>query len=471
MNYSALVTLILYAALLLGIGAWASSRARTQEAFLLGDRELGPWVAGLAYSASTSSAWVLLGFSGYVYAVGPSALWMIPGILAGYGVAWFWAGSFLQRTSREKGHLTLTDFLSEHASPGYARAIRICASSLIAFCFAFYIAGQFQGAGLSIDGLFNSGFTNGVLLGAVVIVAYTFLGGFLAVSLTDTIQGILIALVAIALPFMAFLEAGGIGGITDMLASQPAPYNDAFGGRTGAVALGFIVGISATGFGTLGQPHLLSWIMAARDNATRIKGGCISLVWGLIVYSGMAVLGLSARAIFGAQVPSEGVFLALSNELMPPVIAGIVMAAILSAIMSTVDSQLLVSGAALSHDMKLGKAFGGRDVLVSRIAIVAVSVVAIVLTFAIPSSIFQRILFAWTALGASFGPVVVARVLNRSVSGPEALAAILTGFSLSMLFEFLVPEGPGDIWGNILPWIGGFLAMAAAAAITRPRTL
>jgi Na+/proline symporter len=463
-----LATLVLYAFILLGIAAWASRRTGTQENFLLGGRSLGPWIAGLAYAASSSSAWVLLGFSGFVYMTGPSALWMVPGILAGYAAVWLWAGGVLQNASHAKGHLTLTDFLCEGASPGFTRAIRIVASLLIAFCFSYYVASQFQGAGVAFQELFGISLVAGVMLGALIILAYTFLGGFHAVSLIDTLQGLLMAIVAILLPALAFKQAGGWEGLSLAFADAPEAYRETFGGRAGFAALGFVVGLTATGFGALGQPHLASWIMAARDSSARTKGAVIALVWGATVYAGMAVLGLSARAIFGANAPPEGVFFTLSERLLPAMMGGVTSAAVLSAIMSTVDSQLLVAGAAISHDLGGAKALRGKDVLASRLAIVLVCAAAIAITFGFPSTIFERTLFAWTALGASFGPVVVARALKVRVSGPAALAGILTGFAASLVFEFLLPQGPGAVWARTVPWALAFLALFLGLTLKRP---
>lgn len=458
-NLPALVTLVAYACVLFAIGTWASRLTRSEEGFLLGSRNLGPWVAGLAYSASSSSAWVLLGFSGFVYAAGPSALWMVPGILLGYVVVWLWAGPVLQSASREKGHLTLTDFLCETAGPRTRRAIQISASAMIAFAFSYYVASQFQGAGLAFDGLFGTGITPGILIGAAIIVAYTFLGGFVAVSLVDTFQGILMAMVAVVLPAAAFMAAGGLEGISQAVGASPDAYRDTFGGRTGLIAGGFVLGLFATGFGALGQPHLISWIMAARDRKARITGAGIAITWGIAVYSGMAILGLSGRAIFGADAPAEGVFLELAEDLLPTVLAGVVTAAILSAIMSTVDSQLLVAGAAVSHDLGLGKLLGGRHVLASRLAILLVCSAAVAITLLLPASIFERTLFAWTALGASFGPVVVLRAFRVDVLGAGVLASILTGFAASLAYEFWLPSGPGDVWARTLPWLFAFAAL------------
>ncbi len=341
---------------------------------------------------------------------------------------------------------------------------------MIAFCFSYYVAAQFQGAGIAFDGLFGTGLATGVIIGAAVIVAYTFLGGFLAVSLTDTIQGLLIAFVAVLLPTVAYLAAGGIEGIASALADTGPAYVTGFGGRTGWIATGFVVGLTATGFGALGQPHLIAWIMAARDKKARVTGAGIAIGWGALVYSGMAILGLSARAIFGDSAPAEGVFFELADTLLPTVLGGVIAAATLSAIMSTVDSQLLVAGAAVSHDLGLKRAFGGREVLVSRIAILVLSVIAVALTLVLPATIFERTLFAWTALGAAFGPTVIMRALGNSPSGKAVLASVLAGFAASLLFEFVLDAGPGDIWFRTLPWVAGLAAFLLDSGSSTRRT-
>ncbi|MEM0928248.1 MAG: sodium/proline symporter [Pseudomonadota bacterium] len=468
-NVSALLTLTVYGGILLAAGLWSARRATSEDAFLLGDRDLGPWVAGLSYAASSSSAWVLLGYTGFVYAAGPSAFWMAPGIVAGYAAVWLWAGSLLQEMSRAKGHLTLTDFLTETASPRTARLIRLTASVLIAFCFSYYIAGQFQGAGAAIGGLFGGSPTSGILLGALIIVAYTLLGGFLAVSLIDTLQGLLIALVAIILPSTAFFYAGGFEGIGQALATAPDAYTAPFGGRSAFLAVGFVVGLTATGFGALGQPHLVAWIMASRDTKARVRGAAVAIGWGLLIYISMTMVGLTGRAILGAEENPESVFFAVSNAALPGIFAGIIGAATLSAIMSTVDSQLLVAGAAISHDSGMGRLMGGRFVLASRLAIVVVSAIALGLTLLAPASLFERILFAWTALGSAFGPVVVARVLGRRPAGEIILAAMLTGFVTALAFEFVLPQGPGSVWARTVPWMAGLAVLGLREGTDRDR--
>ena len=215
--------------------------------------------------------------------------------------------------------------------------------------------------------------------------------------------------------------------------------------------------MTATGFGALGQPHLVTWIMAARDTRSRVVGAGVAIGWAAIVYGGMAILGLCARTLLDPQVAPESIFFRLTAELLPGMLSGIVAAATLSAIMSTVDSQLLVAGAAISHDLGIARKFRGRDIFVTRLSILSVCAAAVIITLTLPSTIFERTLFAWTALGASFGPTLVARVLRHRSSGTTILFSMLIGFALSVSYEWLLPPGPGSVWARIAPWAGAFV--------------
>jgi len=453
------ITLVFYMLALLGIGFWAARRGgKSEDDFLLGGRSLGPVVAGLAYAASTSSAWVLLGFTGFVAGVGVSALWMIPGILAGYAVVWFALGPWLSRVSREHGHLTALDIIAADASGAMYRVIKIVAAAMILFCFSFYIAAQFQGAGAALADVFRVDMTVAVFIAAGVILVYTFLGGFLAVSLTDTLQGLSIAAIATVLPFAVFGAAGGFEGVAAGLAAEANIITAPFGAHAGWSAVGFLFGVSAIGFGALGQPHLLTWIMATRDRKARLQGGAVALSWGALVYAGMSVIALSARAMAepGAALGESIVFDA-AQTLLPGILPALVYAAILSAIMSTVDSQLLVASAAASHDIGIARLAPGREVLITRCVIVVLCIGAVALTLLLPATIFGRVLFAWTALGAAFGPTIIARAMRRRPAPLIVIAAMIAGFSLAVYFNQFADAGPGAWKERILPWVAGLI--------------
>lgn len=465
------ITLVIYNLVLVGVGVWASRRNRNESDFFIASQGLGAWVAGLSYAASTSSAWVLLGFTGFVYATGLSALWMVPGIWAGYVAVWLWFGKRLREETAQRGHVTLTDFLAAKTTGASRRMIVVLASLLVVFCFVFYIAAQFGAAAAAFETQFPVNQGEAVAIGAVVILVYSLLGGFWAVSVTDMLQGFMMLLVAITLPLAALIAAGGPAEIFATLAAQAPPaYLDLTGGRAGFILIGFVVGVWGVGLGALGQPQLMSRLMAVKDERARYRGFAIAIVWAVIMFTGMTVLGLAGRALLGGSVNGEALFYLLAGDLLPPVLAGIVLAAVLSAVMSTVDSILLVAAAAIAHDLGLSRRFPGSELTVSRIVMLGIAGIAVWMTLALPSTIFARVLFAWAALGAAFGPIIVMRVMRIEPSGRAILAAMTTGFVLTVFFNAmgqLDPAGlegvmrtlsdlsrlPGDPFERVVPWV------------------
>lgn len=465
-NKAILISLIAYKVILIGIGFWASKRVSDDTDFFLGGRKLGPWVAGLSYAASTSSAWVLLGFSGFVFANGVSALWMIPGIWGGYVAMWVWLGPKIRAESEQKQWLTPTDFLAANLSPSTKKHLALIASSLILFCFVFYIAAQFDAAAQAFVTNFHLSKTNSVILGAAIILVYCLLGGFWAVSVTDTLQGIVMMVVALLIPILALFEAGGLGPIISGLKqTSDSAYMSFAGGRTGFVMLGFGLGVAAIGLGTLGQPHLLARLMAVRGDKERRQGFMVAMTWAVLVYVGMSILALAARSLAIDPNEGEALFYQMANILLPPLLAGVVIAAILSAVMSTVDSLLLAASAAVAHDLGVARSFPGKELLVSRLVMTSIAVLAVILTLSLPDTIFNRVLFAWSALGAAFGPTIVFRVLGTEPSALARNMSIIVGFGVTVLFYSLgaAPEIPttlsylahlpGDPFERLFPWL------------------
>ncbi len=465
-----LITLLIYKVTLIGIGLWASRRTHNQTDFFLAGRGLGPWVAGLSYAASTSSAWLLLGFSGFVFAAGLSALWMVPGIWAGYIVVWLVLGPRLRAESLEQGWITPSDFLSANTHGWQRASINGIAALLIIFCFVFYIAAQFDAAARAFTANFDMSYAGSVMLGALIILAYCLLGGFWAVSLTDTLQGVVMVLAALIVPAFAVVAAGGPG---EVLAGLNQPQHVQFmswsGGHGGMVLMGLMLGLASIGLGTLGQPHLLSRLMAVRGERERKQGFAIAMTWGVLVYIGMTTLALSARSAALEPGDGEQLFYVAAAQFLPPVFAGIIIAAVLSAVMSTVDSVLLAASAAVAHDMGIARRLPGRELMVSRIVMTGITALAVVLALNLPDSIFNRVLFAWSALGAAFGPIVLARVAGLEPAGSARLAAMVSGFGLTVLFYaaggttlaageqagWLVQLGklPGDPFERLIPWL------------------
>ena len=428
------ITLIFYQIILISIGIWTSRKIVTNEDFLLGGKQLGSWVAGLSYAASTSSAWVLLGFSGFVFLYGYSALWLIPGIWAGYIFMWLVLGPSIRKNSKVNNWITPTDFISANLKENDKRNIAILSACLISFCFIFYIAAQFEAAADTLSSNFDFDQGTGLVLGSLIILIYCLMGGFWAASLTDSMQAIVMVFAAISVSWMTYHEAGGYQVIVNSISSYNQSYIDWFGGQPGFLWIGFILGAIGIGLGTFGQPHLLTRLMAVKGDKELSMGFRIAFIWVIIIYIAMAVLGLSARSLLGSINPDKEIFYLLAENVLPPVFAGIVIASVLSAIMSTVDSLLLASSSAISHDLQLRNHFPINELIISRIVMALIVFVAVIIAWLIPDGLFNRVLFAWSALGAAFGAIVVAMVLGFEPPYKARKFSILTGFFCTVLF-------------------------------------
>lgn len=466
-----LITLLLYKLLLVGVGLWAQRRTGTEEDFFLGGRGLGPLVAALSYSASSSSAWTLLGMSGAAFVMGLSAIWLVVGAVSGMLIAWWCIAPRLMAMSHQHQLLTLTDLLALGTTGRWRKAITHSAALIVLFAFSFYVAAQFQGAGNTFSQSFGLSMSSSIMLGAVIIMVYTFLGGFWAVSVTDTLQGILMAVAALLLPAAAFIAVGGIEGFSAGLRAVSSPTQLSFtGAHGGLLALGFVLGTMGIIFGTFGQPHLLVRFMALRDEKALRQARLLTVCWFLLVFGGMFFVGLAGHILLPDLANPETVFFALTEALFPVVLGAILIAAVLSAIMSTADSQLLVGASAVAHDLGLTRRYPAHSLLISRLAIAALVVTAVWVSLNLPASIFDRALLAWTALGAAFGPLVFFRVFGVAVKPAGAFAGMATGFVLAVLFHFnpgqlvqtlIHPQLPASLLERIFSFVAGAAVLLA----------
>lgn len=454
-----LTTLILYKVLLIGIGVWASRRVDDEGDFFLAGQGLGAWTAGLSYAASTSSAWVLLGFTGVIFTQGLVGLWLLPGIFGGYVMTWLVIGPRLNAQTRERGYLTVIDWLIE-GTGDWSRRIGLMAAAMILFCFIFYISSQFQAAGNALTEVFGIDPAEAIILGAVIILIYCLMGGFLAASITDALQAGVMVAACIIVPIAAVVAAGGFGSMmTTLQADVPASFFSLTGDSAGLAGIGLAMGLLGTGLGALGQPQLLNRIMAVRSQAERRRAALITIGWGALIYSGLVSLALAGRAM-AIDTGGESLFFAAARTFLPAALAGVIIAAVLSAVMSTVDSLLLAAASAVSHDSGVQWPSHKRALLMGRLAMVGVAVVAVFVTLFAPKEIFTRTLFSWVALGAAFGPTLLVRCFDWRVRGGAVMLAVLCGFSVAVI-AYNIP-GPiaelAEKWGS---WIVGLVILWA----------
>lgn len=422
--------------MLLSIGYWASKRSHDGADFYLGGRGLGPWVASISSAASSSSAWTLLGVSGAAYTYGMSAIYIFPACMAGFALNWYILARPMRRLSLEQDSVTLTALLADGAKPKIARAITVSASIVILLSLGVYVASQFQAAGKTFAETLNMDFTNAVLIGGGIVFLYTLSGGFWAASVSDLIQGLVMALAAIIVPLFALMEVGGFSEMYHQLGAVNPELLDFTRGKSGMMLAAFIIGTLGIGLGYPGQPHVVNRFMALRSDDDVKTGATISMGWGVIIYSGMLIAGWCGRVLVDSIADNETVLLNLTTDLFPPVVSGVIIAAVLSAIMSTADSQLLVCASTISHDMPQVKR---NNIALDRLAIFVISAAAITAALFIDESIFNTVLFAWSALGAAFGPLLLCRLLRGPVSGIHSLISIWLGFSVTLVWYF-TPE-------------------------------
>ena len=266
----------------------------------------------------------------------------------------------------------------------------------------------------------------------------------------------MMAATAILLPAVALGAVGGVGGLVEGLreglAAGADPHAlDLYGGRAGFVALAFVLGTLGIGLGYPGQPHVVNRFMALRDERALVHGRVIAVAWAVVVYAGMLTVGLCGRVLVAQLTSDEQIFFALTSELFPPVVAGVMIAAVLSAIMSTADSQLLVAASSASHDWRLGQA-ARTGLWLPRVVVVTLSLLATLLALFAPQAIFSRVLFAWHAVGSAFGPIVMLRCAGFTVRQRPKLAAIVVGFALTVWLNWQ-PNSPGDWLERLAPFL------------------
>ena len=482
-----------YLGVLLLIGWRAARRTHGGEDFHLAGRSLGAWAAGISSTASSESGWVTLGAVGMTWTHGVSGLWFAPGCLLGYLVNLYVVAPRLRKLSEDQGSLTLTDVITRRwGDPRHV--LRTTSVAIILLSMMGYVAAQMTAAGKAFSSTLGlggqQGYLLGVLIGAVVITAVTSLGGFRGVAWTDLFQGLLVAAALLVLPAWAILKAGGFGAVVQGLGRIDPDFLTATGGLAGPALWGFIVGELGIGLGYPGMPHVITRYMAARDQHEVRRLQLIAMLWGVAVFWGAGVIGLVGRVMFPNLADGEQTLMVMARELLHPVFAGLILAAVISAILSTVSSQLLVAASAVSYDIVeevMGRAADDRRSLVlGRWTVAVVGVLGMLLALTEVRLVFWFVLFAWSALGASFGPLVLLSLRRRGMSRHGALAGMLTGFGVTMAWKLgrNAAEAPeafarvpflvlalaaalllvGQVTGRFR--VGDFAAVLAAAAVT-----
>lgn len=440
METGTLFTLALYFVLMLAIGVYAWRKtANTSEGFLLAGRDLSPSVTALSAGASDMSGWLLLGLPGALYLSGLSAAWIAIGLTVGAYANWRLVAPRLRAQSEARGNaLTIPEFLANRF-PESALALRVTSAVVIVLFFAVYTASGLVGGGKLFETAFvdllpvGTGLTPyalGLWITALVVLAYVALGGFLAVSLTDVVQGVIMFVALVAMPLIILFGPGGTGGTGVAAVGVPG-----FLSLTeGLTALG-IVSALTWGLGYFGQPHIIVRFMAIRRVEDMPVARRIGMSWMVVCLLGAIGVGLAGRAYAEANgIPVEDpetIFIILAELLFHPLITGFLFAALLAAIMSTVSSQLLVTSSSLTEDfyrLFLRKQASEREAVnASRVFVAVVSLAALIIASDPDSQVLGLVAHAWAGFGAAFGPLMLLSLTWPRMTGAGAVAGLVTG--------------------------------------------
>ncbi len=428
-NAPLLITFSAYLLLVLFLGLMAYRRTHNLDDYILGGRKLGPLVTALSVGASDMSGWLLLGLPGAIYLSGISEIWIGIGLLIGAYLNWFFVSKPLRiYSSHANNSLTLPDYF-ENRFQDKSRILRLLSAFVILLFFTFYTASGLVGGAILFENSFGLDYGVALLSGAFIIVAYTFIGGFLAVVWTDAIQALLMLLALLIAPISVIAGSGGLDAVWSQMQAVNPQSTMLFSNMT---VIGFI-SLMAWGLGYVGQPHILARFMAVESASKLGPARRIAMLWMIIVLFGSVTTGLAGIAYFADQplANPETVFIVLSQSLFNPWVAGIITAAILSAIMSTIDSQLLVSSSVISEDFYRvfikPNASEKELLLVSRIAVVVIAVLALFIASDRESRVLDLVSYAWAGFGAAFGPVIVFSLFWRKMTALAAIVGMISG--------------------------------------------
>lgn len=432
---SIVLAFVAYAAFMVVLGAVGFKRVKTTSDYVIGGRSLGALVGALSAEASDMSAWLFMGLPGAIYIAGTGEAWIAVGLLLGTVCNWVFVAKKLRAKSyAADDSVTLPKFfaVSCHGTPTQKKALRVLSSIIIALFFTVYTASGFVAGGKFFSYTFGTSYLVSMLITAAIVIAYTFLGGFLSIAWTSVAQGILMVVAVAAVPLGAMLVLGGISGAVFEPTVTSAP-----------VTWVTIVSNLAWGLGYFGMPHIIVKYMALKDARTATRSGVIAIIWCAISLGFAVLIGEVGRAFIGGDAlsksDSENLFTIMIHKLFIdggylswPFVAGLFFCAILSAIMSTAASQLLMASSSVSVDIYAGSIKNGdvsdkTRLLLSRIFVVGIALVGFVIALNPESQIMSLVSNAWAGFGAAFGPLVLLVLYRKQVSALGAIAGMLSG--------------------------------------------
>lgn len=446
-----LITFVIYLIFLMGVGVYFYKKTETAEDYVLGGRGMGSWVTALSAQASDMSGWLLMGLPGAVYMTGMSQTWTAIGLTLGTYLNWKILAPKLRVQTEETDTMTLPNFLSKKLKDDTG-TVRIFSAIVILFFFTVYSSSGLVAAGKLFASILGIDYKIAVIIGVGTIVFYTFMGGYLACCWTDFFQGTLMFLAILVVPVMAYFTGGGMESIACQAQIRDISLSILHGSKIGTMG---IISALAWGLGYFGQPHILVRFMSVKNLEELNKARQIAMAWVLISLAGAVAIGITGIGLFTdiSQIggDSEKIFIYMISKLFNPWVGGILLAAILSAIMSTIDSQLLVSASTLSEDFYryIKKDATEKQVMwTGRIGIIAISLVATIIAMDTNSHILSMVSYAWAGFGGAFGPAILMTLYCKNLNWRSVFAGMLVGVAVIILWKI---SGLSNYLYEILP--------------------
>ncbi|MCA1201468.1 sodium/proline symporter PutP [Priestia flexa] len=471
MDISLFISLAIYFIGMLAIG-WYAYKKSTDDisGYMLGGRGLGPAVTALSAGASDMSGWMLMGLPGAMYATGVSSLWIAVGLTIGAYLNYLIVAPRLRTyTEVANDSITIPDYFEKRFNDT-SKVLRTVSAIVIFVFFTLYTSAGMVSGGTLFESAFGLDYRIGLFVTAGVVIAYTLFGGFLAVSLTDFVQGIIMFIALVLVPIVAFTELGGVGTTFDVVRDIDPAYLDFFRGTTVVGIISFL----AWGLGYFGQPHIIVRFMAISSIKELKPARRIGMGWMIISIIGAMFTGLIGIAYVDQTATTlanpETIFIKFAQVLFHPFITGFLLAAILAAIMSTISSQLLVTSSAITEDFY--KAFFRRKatdkelVLVGRLSVLGVAIIGILLSLNPNDTILGLVGYAWAGFGSAFGPAVLLSLYWKKMTRWGALAGMIVG-AATVLIWVNVPGLSEALYEMIPGFVLSFLAVVVVSLLTK----
>ena len=463
--------LIIYLGILAALALWSRRETHTLSGYYLAGKKLPFWVVAFSTNATGESGWLLLGLSGMGYAVGYQAYWVVVGELLGIGASWWIVARRLKRFGDETDAITVPDILAAKFQDKW-HLIRGIAVLIILVMVTTYVTAQMVATGKAFSSFLGMEYATGVIVGSIFIIGYTFVGGYKAVSYTDVVQGVLMLLGLIAVPTAAIIASGGWGEVTSNLQLQDPALVDMFAVSAGGAPIMIaIASFVAIGLPFLGVPQLIIRYMSARDDGEIKKARITSMIVLLVFTAGAVTAGVAGRALYPGLEDAETIFPVISNNLFPPIIAGMLLVVVLSAIMSTVDSLLLLASSAVVRDtyQKIIGTTKDEATLAryGKVVTVIIGAIAVYVGVQEPKAIFHFVLASWSGLGSAFGPVVIAILYFKRVTWAGVIAGMSGGFLVNVGWLFLFKDDYHGLYEAIPGFAAGMILTYAVSMMTQ----